>query len=99
LLALIKDAANVSKENIERAMTMAQRVSLELRAAEERKRSAISDEGWVKPVLLAPWPGGTARSCRAAARRGFNGCLVIVSGSDCPRELQRGQLHCAMRGR
>ena len=33
---------------------MAQRVSLELRAAEERKRSAISDEGWVKPVLLAP---------------------------------------------
>ena len=36
LLALIKDAANVSKENIERAMTMAHRVSLELRAAEER---------------------------------------------------------------
>jgi chromosome segregation ATPase len=36
LLALIKDAANVSKDNIERAMTMAHRVSLELRAAEER---------------------------------------------------------------
>jgi predicted nucleic acid-binding Zn-ribbon protein len=36
LLAQIKDAANVSKENIERAMTMAHRVSLELRAAEER---------------------------------------------------------------
>jgi chromosome segregation ATPase len=36
LLALIDDAANVSKENIERAMTMAHRVSLELRAAEER---------------------------------------------------------------
>jgi hypothetical protein len=36
LLALIKDAANVSKENIERAITMAHRVSLELRAAEER---------------------------------------------------------------
>jgi chromosome segregation ATPase len=36
LLALIEDAANVSKENIERAMTMAHRVSLELRAAEER---------------------------------------------------------------
>src|SRR5262245_9968989 len=35
-LALIDDAANLSKENIERAMTMAHRVSLELRAAEER---------------------------------------------------------------
>src|SRR5262245_52959572 len=38
LLALIDDAANLSKENIERAMTMAHRVSLELRAAEERIR-------------------------------------------------------------
>jgi chromosome segregation ATPase len=36
LLALIDDAANLSKENVERAMTMAHRVSLELRAAEER---------------------------------------------------------------
>ena len=36
LLALITDAANVSKENIERAITMAHRVSLELRAAQER---------------------------------------------------------------
>ena len=36
LLALIDDAANLSKENIERAMTMAHRVSLELRAAEDR---------------------------------------------------------------
>src|SRR5215475_8900167 len=38
LLALIDDAANLSKENVERAMTMAHRVSLELRAAEERIR-------------------------------------------------------------
>ena len=36
LLALIDDAANLSKESIERAVTMAHRVSLELRAAEER---------------------------------------------------------------
>ena len=36
MLALIDDAANLSKENIERAMTMAHRVSVELRAAEER---------------------------------------------------------------
>jgi hypothetical protein len=38
LLALIDGAANLSKENVERAMTMAHRVSLELRAAEERIR-------------------------------------------------------------
>src|SRR5262245_41543842 len=38
LLGLIDDAANLSKETIERAMTMAHRVSLELRAAEERIR-------------------------------------------------------------
>jgi predicted nucleic acid-binding Zn-ribbon protein len=36
LLAQIKEAANVSKESIERAMTMAHRLSLELRAAQER---------------------------------------------------------------
>jgi hypothetical protein len=43
LLAQIKDAANVSKENIERAMTMAHRVSLELRAAEERVSQLEAD--------------------------------------------------------
>jgi TolA-binding protein len=36
LLALIKDGANLSKDNIERAMTLAHSVSVELRAAEER---------------------------------------------------------------
>jgi predicted nucleic acid-binding Zn-ribbon protein len=43
LLALIKDAANFSKESIERAMTMAHRVSHELRAAEERIRQLEAD--------------------------------------------------------
>jgi TolA-binding protein len=38
LLALIDDAANVSKENVDRAMTVAHRLSLELRTAEDRIR-------------------------------------------------------------
>jgi hypothetical protein len=61
LLALIKDAANVSKENIERAITMAHRVSLELRAAEERisqlegdiarlERRATRAEQWLEVI-------------------------------------------------
>jgi predicted nucleic acid-binding Zn-ribbon protein len=36
VLALIDDAANVSKENVDRAMTVAHRLSLELRTAEDR---------------------------------------------------------------
>ena len=36
VVALIQEAANTSKENIERAMTVAHRLSLELRTAEDR---------------------------------------------------------------
>jgi hypothetical protein len=38
LVALIREAANTSKENIDRALTMAHRLSLELRSAEDRIR-------------------------------------------------------------
>src|SRR5262245_36300076 len=38
LLTLIDEAVNVSKENIERAMTVAHRLSLGLRTAEDRIR-------------------------------------------------------------
>ena len=34
LISLLKEAADVSKENVERAMTVAHRLSLELRTAE-----------------------------------------------------------------
>ena len=36
VIRLLKEAADVSKENIERAMTVAHRLSLELRTAEDR---------------------------------------------------------------
>jgi hypothetical protein len=35
-IALLKEAANISKENVERAMTVAHKLSMELRAAEDR---------------------------------------------------------------
>jgi TolA-binding protein len=38
VIALLQEAANLSKENVERAMTVAHRLSLELRAAEDRIR-------------------------------------------------------------
>jgi TolA-binding protein len=38
VIGLLKEAANLSKENIERAMTVAHRLSLELRTAEDRIR-------------------------------------------------------------
>ena len=36
IVALLREAANTSAENVERAMTMAHKTSMELRAAEER---------------------------------------------------------------
>ena len=36
LMGLLKEAANSSKENVERAMTVAHRLSLELRSAKDR---------------------------------------------------------------
>jgi molecular chaperone GrpE (heat shock protein) len=36
LVALLRDAANISAEKVERAMTMAHKASMELRAAEDR---------------------------------------------------------------
>jgi hypothetical protein len=36
LVALLREAANISAENVERAMTMAHKASMELRAAEDR---------------------------------------------------------------
>ena len=36
LLALLGEAANISKENVDRAMTLAHKVSMDLRAAEDR---------------------------------------------------------------
>ena len=35
-IALLKEAANISKENVERAMTVAHKLSMELRAAQDR---------------------------------------------------------------
>jgi hypothetical protein len=36
VIAVLREAANISAENVERAMTMAHRASMELRAAEDR---------------------------------------------------------------
>src|SRR5262245_64448960 len=36
LVAMLKEAANTSKENVDRAMTVARKLSMELRAAEDR---------------------------------------------------------------
>ena len=38
VIGLLKEAADISEENIERAMTVAHRLSLELRTAEDRIR-------------------------------------------------------------
>jgi chromosome segregation ATPase len=43
VIALIKEAATISKENLERAMTVAHRLSLELRSAEDRIKE-LEDE-------------------------------------------------------
>lgn len=36
LVAMLKEAANISKENLDRAMTVAHKLSMELRAAQDR---------------------------------------------------------------
>jgi hypothetical protein len=38
VIGLLREAADISKQNIERAMTMAHRLSLELRTAKDRIR-------------------------------------------------------------
>jgi ABC transporter substrate binding protein len=43
VLALVQQAANISKQNADRAMSMAHRLSLELRAAEDRIRQLEAD--------------------------------------------------------
>jgi chromosome segregation ATPase len=43
VLSLLKEAATISKENLERAMTVAHRLSLELRSAEDRIKE-LEDE-------------------------------------------------------
>src|SRR5262245_4904139 len=47
LIGLLKEAADISKDNVQRAMTMAHRLSLELRSAEGRGRER---EGEVEDV-------------------------------------------------
>jgi hypothetical protein len=42
LLALLGEAANISKENVDRAMTLAHKLSMDLRAAEDRISQAGS---------------------------------------------------------
>jgi hypothetical protein len=43
VIALLREAANLSKENVERAMTVAHRFSLELRTAEDRIKELESE--------------------------------------------------------
>src|ERR1700704_6210410 len=43
LIGLLKEAANNSKENVERAMTVAHRLSLELRSAKDRIKELESE--------------------------------------------------------
>ena len=61
LVALLQEAANISKENVDRAMAMAHKLSLQLRAAEDRiselqaeiKRledRAIRAEQWLETI-------------------------------------------------
>jgi uncharacterized protein YlxW (UPF0749 family) len=45
VVALIQEAANTSNENIDRAMTVAHRISLELRSAEDRIRELEAEIG------------------------------------------------------
>ena len=61
IVALLREAADISAENIERAMSMAHRTSMELRAAEERiilleaeverlQDRATRAEGWLEAI-------------------------------------------------
>jgi hypothetical protein len=61
IIALLRDAADISTENVERAMTMAHKASMELRAAEERitlleaeverlRDRATRAEGWLEAI-------------------------------------------------
>jgi hypothetical protein len=61
ILALLREAADASAENVERAMTMAHKTSMELRAAEERitlleaeverlRDRATRAEGWLQAI-------------------------------------------------
>jgi hypothetical protein len=61
IVALLREAADASVENIERAMTMAHKASMELRAAEERiavleaeveglRDRATRAEGWLEAI-------------------------------------------------
>jgi hypothetical protein len=61
LVAMLQEAANISKENVERAMTMAHKLSLQLRAAEDRiselqaemkclENRALRAEQWLKTI-------------------------------------------------
>ena len=43
LIGLLKEAANISKENVERGMTVAHRLSLELRSAQDRIKELESE--------------------------------------------------------
>jgi chromosome segregation ATPase len=43
VIDLLKEAAGISRENLERAMTMAHRLSLELRSAKDRIRELEGD--------------------------------------------------------
>jgi hypothetical protein len=61
IVALLREAADASAENVERAMTMAHKTSMELRAAEERitlleaeverlRDRATRAEGWLEAI-------------------------------------------------
>src|SRR5215475_4696519 len=43
LIGLLKEAADISRDNVQRAMSMAHRLSLELRSAEDRIRELEAD--------------------------------------------------------
>jgi hypothetical protein len=61
IVALLREAADISAENVERAMTLAHKTSMELRAAEERislleaeverlRDRATRAEGWLEAI-------------------------------------------------
>ena len=61
IVALVREAADASAENVQRAMTMAHKTSMELRAAEERitvleaeverlRDRATRAEGWLEAI-------------------------------------------------
>jgi hypothetical protein len=61
LVAMLQEAANIAKENVERAMTMAHKLSLQLRAAEDRsselqaemkrlENRALRAEQWLETI-------------------------------------------------